>query len=114
VARAIAATRKGRCVCSGSFPSFPVTGCAIAGLVGYFYNTNSGPQDFRKTVDIGNGATATLSGNPDNSCVMLDIRYSGTVASIRWHQKENKPMYLLKVGGTIKSRRYWPEKLEKI
>lgn len=41
-------------------------------------------------------------------------RYSGVVSSIHWHQKESRPFYLLEVGGTIKSRRYWPEELEKI
>ncbi|NLS19411.1 hypothetical protein HGP16_23000 [Rhizobium sp. P40RR-XXII] len=50
----------------------------------------------------------------EESAFIKESGYSGTVASIRWHQKENKPMYLLKVGGTIKSRRYWPEELEKI
>ncbi|QND50314.1 hypothetical protein HB780_22570 [Rhizobium lusitanum] len=56
---------------------------AIAGLIGYFYDTNSGPQDFRKTVSIGDGATATLSGNPDSSRVMLDVRYpDGTLTTI--------------------------------
>ena len=41
-------------------------------------------------------------------------KYSGVVSSIHWHQKESRPFYLLKVGGTIKSRRYGPEELEKI
>lgn len=40
--------------------------------------------------------------------------YIGTIAGISWHQKEQKPMYSLKVAGKLKSKRYWSDDLEKL
>ncbi|WP_317054991.1 DUF6960 family protein [Roseovarius rhodophyticola] len=39
--------------------------------------------------------------------------YVGLIVGISWHFKEKKPMYGLKVAGKLKSKRYWPEDLEK-
>ncbi|WP_417830350.1 DUF6960 family protein [Thalassospira sp.] len=40
--------------------------------------------------------------------------YKGTVVEICWHHKEEKPTYRLKVGGKVKSKRYWPDDLERL
>lgn len=38
----------------------------------------------------------------------------GTIVSILWHHRENKPMYGLNIAGKLKSKRYWPEDLKKL
>ena len=40
--------------------------------------------------------------------------YNGTVVGIGWHHKEEKPTYRLKVAGKIKSKRYWPDDLQRL
>ncbi len=39
---------------------------------------------------------------------------SGTIVGIGWHHKEEKPTFGLMVDGKRKSKRYWPEDLERI
>lgn len=35
----------------------------------------------------------------------------GEVVEVRWHHKEQKPIYTLKITGRKKGKRYWPEEL---
>uniref|UniRef100_UPI001C90E852 hemagglutinin repeat-containing protein n=1 Tax=Rhizobium laguerreae TaxID=1076926 RepID=UPI001C90E852 len=53
-----------------------------AGLVAYFYNTNSGPQFTSKTISLGGGLLGELSGNIDNGYLTLSITYPDKTSAI--------------------------------
>ncbi|MBB3457260.1 hypothetical protein FHT86_005578 [Rhizobium sp. BK313] len=50
-----------------------VLAAGTAGLLAYFWNTNSGEQSIDKTASLGDGLQARLSGNRDNGFLNLDI-----------------------------------------
>ncbi|MFS8057226.1 hypothetical protein QD357_31175, partial [Rhizobium sp. BR 317] len=51
----------------------PILAGATAGLLAYAWNTNSGEQFIDKTISVGDGLQARISGNKDNGFLTLDI-----------------------------------------
>ena len=48
---------------------------------------------------------------------VVSIKGTGTIGqieSIHWHFAKEKPIFHLKIDGKLKSKRYWPEDIEKI
>lgn len=71
-------------------------------------------EEFRMVPAKGVVKPVSYDGQFDVSDVVsvVDLDYHGTVVCISWHYKEAKPIFRLKVGGKLKSRRYFSEDLE--
>lgn len=77
---------------------------------GIYTVISRGASRFRVLPELITEIPLSLSRNYDiGHQVKLKNNTTGEIADVRWHYKLKKPMFLLRINGKRKSKRYFPE-----